>query len=143
MVALVIVGGSCEGALTRARDCGQTGALTRFYKERMEAPSSFLFQLGWKPFFAGQVSAEEDRGCRSVRGSNVFVAASFRSLRQDAHGGRTKRQHDHDGDAIGNPVVIVAVPVQRRYRLDDLDQRAESRQQGLALLLMSPEMQRS
>lgn len=33
----------------------------------MEAISSTLFQLGWKPFFSKQVSVEEARGCQPVR----------------------------------------------------------------------------
>jgi ribosome biogenesis GTPase len=37
----------------------------------MDAPNSFLLQLGWKPFFAGQVSADEDRSCQPVRVMSV------------------------------------------------------------------------
>ena len=37
----------------------------------MEAPSSTLLQLGWRPFFSRQVSAEEDEGCRPVRVMSV------------------------------------------------------------------------
>ena len=37
----------------------------------MEAPISTLLQLGWKPFFNKQVSAEEDRRCQPVRVMSV------------------------------------------------------------------------
>ena len=37
----------------------------------MEAPISTLLQLGWKPFFNKQVSAEEDRTCQPVRVMSV------------------------------------------------------------------------
>ncbi len=37
----------------------------------MEAPISTLLQLGWKPFFNTQVSAEEDRRCQPVRVMSV------------------------------------------------------------------------
>jgi ribosome biogenesis GTPase / thiamine phosphate phosphatase len=37
----------------------------------MEAPISTLLQLGWKPFFDKQVSAEEDRRCQPVRVMSV------------------------------------------------------------------------
>ena len=37
----------------------------------MEAPNSTLLQLGWKPFFNKQVSAEEDRTCQPVRVMSV------------------------------------------------------------------------
>jgi len=37
----------------------------------MEAPSSTLLQLGWRPFFSQQVSAEEDSGCQPVRVMSV------------------------------------------------------------------------
>ena len=37
----------------------------------MEAPNSTLLQLGWKPFFNRQVSAEENRSCQPVRVMSV------------------------------------------------------------------------
>ena len=37
----------------------------------MEAPISTLLQLGWRPFFSKQVSAEEDRRCQPVRVMSV------------------------------------------------------------------------
>ena len=37
----------------------------------MEVPTSTLAELGWKPFFARQVSADEDRSCRPVRVMSV------------------------------------------------------------------------
>jgi len=37
----------------------------------MEAPSSTLLQLGWRPFFSKQVSVEEESGCRPVRVMSV------------------------------------------------------------------------
>jgi ribosome biogenesis GTPase len=37
----------------------------------MEAPNSILIQLGWRPFFSEQVSAEEDRLCQPVRVMSV------------------------------------------------------------------------
>lgn len=37
----------------------------------MEAPISTLLQLGWRPFFSKQVSAEEDRSCQPVRVMSV------------------------------------------------------------------------
>ena len=37
----------------------------------MEAPSSTLLQLGWRPFFSRQVSAGEDGECRPVRVMSV------------------------------------------------------------------------
>ena len=37
----------------------------------MKAPNSTLLQLGWKPFFNKQVSAEEDRTCQPVRVMSV------------------------------------------------------------------------
>lgn len=37
----------------------------------MEAPNSTLLQLGWKPFFNKQVSAEEDSRCQPVRVMSV------------------------------------------------------------------------
>src|SRR5687767_2554162 len=40
-------------------------------RKPMEAPISTLLQLGWKPFFHKQVSAEEDRRCQPVRVMSV------------------------------------------------------------------------
>ena len=37
----------------------------------MTTHSPLLLQLGWKPFFSRQVSAEEERGCRPVRVMSV------------------------------------------------------------------------
>ena len=37
----------------------------------MQAPTSTLSELGWKPFFARQVSADEKRRCRPVRVMSV------------------------------------------------------------------------
>ncbi|MDB5697337.1 MAG: hypothetical protein JWN69_141, partial [Alphaproteobacteria bacterium] len=37
----------------------------------METPNSNLVQLGWKPFFSKQVSAEEDGRCQPVRVMSV------------------------------------------------------------------------
>lgn len=37
----------------------------------MKSPSSTLLQLGWKPFFSNQVSAEEDGRCHPVRVMSV------------------------------------------------------------------------
>jgi ribosome biogenesis GTPase len=46
-------------------------ALAKAPVEATEALNSPLFQLGWKPFFSKQVSAEEARTCRPVRVMSV------------------------------------------------------------------------
>jgi ribosome biogenesis GTPase / thiamine phosphate phosphatase len=66
----------------------------------MEAPNSTLLQLGWKPFFNEQVSAEEDRSCQPVRVLSV-------------HRGMVTVAGEGLGDSISSIVPVAKGPEDR------------------------------
>src|SRR4051794_29531132 len=53
------------------KSAGRTGSGASACRKPMELPSSTLVQLGWKPFFNKQVSAEESAVCQPVRVMSV------------------------------------------------------------------------
>jgi ribosome biogenesis GTPase len=66
----------------------------------MKAPHSTLFELGWKPFFREQVSAEEEDRCQPVRVMSV-------------HRGMVTVQGDGIEDSISSVLPVAGGPEDR------------------------------
>jgi len=95
----------------------------------MTTHDPFLFQLGWKPFFSRQVSAEEERSCRPVRVMSV-------------HRGMVTVQGDGYDDSISSSLASPGGPEDRPtvgdWLLIDRESRSLVRILGRASLFKRP-----
>jgi ribosome biogenesis GTPase len=75
----------------------------------MNSPSSTLLQLGWKPFFSDQVSAEEDGRCQPVRVMSVhrgMVTVQGEGLEESISSGLPVPKGPEDRPTVGDWLLI-------------------------------------
>ena len=75
----------------------------------METPSSTLLQLGWKPFFSRQLSAEEGQQCQPVRVMSVhrgMVTVAGEAFDDSIPSGLSESKGPEDRPTVGDWVLM-------------------------------------
>ena len=94
----------------------------------MEALSSTLGQLGWKPFFRHQLAADEDRGCKPVRVMSVhrgMVSVSGDGIEESISSAVTLPDGPEDRPTVGDWLLLESdsLAIERILRRSSLFKR--------------------